>query len=196
MARNLKCQRCGIADTPKSEMEFEVVGIKKPVNKYYHKDCFVEHLKDKEFRKKEAEELDKLVEVIKEIYGVKSIPNNAYPFLQDLRNGTKFFGKNDYKYKEGYPYDLIAETFDYCSETIEESLRRISFNGFMNSLRYGLAIVCDKMKVVEQRRERQERQEEVIQAQIDNLSGDEYEFETNYKKPKQQHTDITDFLDD
>lgn len=190
-----KCQRCGIKDTERDEMEFEFVGLKKPQKKYYHKDCFEEHLKDKEFRRLEAIELDKLIQVIKEIYGAKLIPNNIYPYLQDLRNGTEFFGKFDYKYKEGYPYDLIAETFDYCSETIEQSLRRISFSGFTNAFKYGLAIVCDKMRIVEERRERNKRQKLIINEHLKNLKEDDTEFETNYKK-KKKNADISDFLDD
>ena len=42
MARTVKCQRCGISDTVKDDLEFELVGEKKPQKKYYHK---VIHLK-------------------------------------------------------------------------------------------------------------------------------------------------------
>ena len=82
MGRMLKCQRCGVADTEKDELEFDLVGEKKPVKKYYHKSCYQEHLKDKEFKAKESKELDELIEVIKDIYGVKVVPNTIYPFLQ------------------------------------------------------------------------------------------------------------------
>lgn len=193
--RTIKCQRCGISDTAKEELEFEIVGEKRPMKKYYHKHCYVEHLKDKEFKKLEREELDKLVEVIKGIYGAKSIPDSCYPYLQDLRNGNKFFGKYDYKYKEGYSYDLIAETFDYCSDTIEYWNAKKSFNGFSNALRYGLAIVCDKLMVVEQRRKQRDKQKLLIDKHIENINGEEQAYETSYKKPT-KNTDITDFLDD
>lgn len=194
--RTIKCQRCGVSDTPKDNMEFELVGAKQ-TKKYYHKDCFVEHLKDKEFKKKESEELDKLVEVIKKIYGAKVIPNNAYPYLQDLRNGTKFFGKNDYKYKQGYTYDLIAETFEYCSDTIEYWNAKKTFNGFTNALRYGLAIVCDKLSIVEERRKQREKQRLAIEKHLENVNENDQIFEESFKKKKpSKHTDISDFLDD
>lgn len=196
MARKLKCQRCGVADTEKDDLEFELVGEKRPVKKYYHKTCFEEHLKDKEFKAKEREELDKLIEVIKNIYGVKLVPDSVYPYLQDLRNGNKFFGKFDYKYKQGYTYDLIAETFEYCSDTIEYWNGRKSFNGFSGALKYGLAIVCDKLSVVEQRRQRKEEQRRLIEKHIENVDVESHEFETGYKKPSKNKNDITRFLED
>lgn len=192
----VKCQVCNVKDTEREEMEVEVVGTKTPQKKYFHKDCYQEHLENKAFKEKERIELDGLVEKIKEIYGVKVIPNNAYPYLQDLRNGTKFFGKNDYKYKEGYSYDLIAETFDYCSETIEYYNRKLKFNGFNNALRYGLAIVCDKLSIVEARRVDRARQEIQIEKHIEDMKNNENSFDTNYKKPTKHNNDITEFLDD
>ena len=196
MGRMLKCQRCGVADTEKDELEFDLVGEKKPVKKYYHKSCFQEHLKDKEFKAKESKELDELIEAIKDIYGVKVVPNTIYPFLQDLRNGTKFFGKHDYKYKEGYSYTLIKETFVYCEETIQFWNARKSFNGLSGALRYGLTIVCDKLSVVEQRMKRKEEQRMFIEKKLENIDETSHEFESGYKKPKKNKNDITDFLDD
>lgn len=190
-----KCQWCGVSDTHKDEMEVEMSQGKKPVAKRYHKHCYQEYLKDKEFKEQERIELDKLVEVIKKLYGVKVVPHSAYPFLQDLRNGTKFFGRNDYKYKQGYSYDLIAETFEYCSDTIEYWNAKKSFNGFTNALRYGLAIVCDKLSVVENRRKDRERQESLVEKHLENTKPEEEEFTSSYKKKQKSNTDITDFLD-
>ena len=194
MARTVKCQRCKVSDTVKTEMAVEYVGAKKTA-KYYHQHCYEEHLKEKEFKEQERVELDKLVDVIKKIYSVKTIPNNAYPYLQDLRNGTKFFGKHESKYKEGYTYDLIAETFDYCSETIEYWNARKNFNGFTSALRYGLAIVCDKLIIVENRRKQNEKQRQAMERHIENINEDDHIFEPNFKKKPSKHTDIMDFLD-
>jgi hypothetical protein len=188
----VKCQKCGLKDTHREDMDFDLIGKTK---KYYHKGCYQAHLKEKEFKELERIELDKLVEVIKEIYGVKTIPNNAYPYLQDLRNGNKFFGKYDYKYKQGYTYELIAETFNFCSDTIEYWNARKSFSGFTNALRYGLAIVCDKLSVVEERRKQQEKQKLLIEKHLENVDVEEQVFDSNYKKPSKR-TDISDFLDD
>jgi hypothetical protein len=189
-----KCKRCGVSDTHKDDMEVEYVGEKKTPQRY-HRHCYQEHLEEKVFKEQERKELDVLVEKIKEIYGVKTIPNSCYPYLQDLRNGTKFFGKYDYKYKEGYTYDLIAETFDYCSDTIEYWNGRKNFNGFTSALRYGLAIVCDKLSVVEQRRKDKERQDMLIDLHVASTGEESEEFVSSFKKKKKANTDITDFLD-
>lgn len=194
--KTLKCQMCGKSDATKDEMEFELVGIKKPTKKYYHKNCYEKHLEHKKFKEAERLELDKLVEVIKGIYGVYQLPNQAYPYLQDLRNGNKFFGKYDYKYKKGYSYDLIAETFEFCSDTIEYWNTKKNFGGFTNALRYGLAIVCDKLSVVENRRKEREKQIRMIDKHIEKVDADENEFVSSYKKKEKVKTDITDFLDD
>ena len=194
--RTIKCQRCKVSDTVKAEMAVEYVGAKN-TPKYYHKSCFEEHLKEKEFKEKERKELDKLVNVIKNIYGVKKLPNPVYPLLQDLRNGTEFFGKFDYKYKEGYTYDLIAETYEYCTDTIEYWNTRKNFGGFTHAFRYGLAIVCDKLSIVEQRRKDREKQRLMIEKQIENMKGDDQIFESNFKKKTpSKNVDIMDFLDD
>lgn len=191
-----KCQYCGVDDTNVDDMEYELVGKKRPQKKYYHKHCWAKHLQEKEFKEKEREELDNLVEVIKKIYGLKKFPNNIYPFLQDLRNGTEFFGKYDYKYKQGYTYDLIAEAFEYCSDTIEDVNRRKSFSGASNAIRYGLSIVCNKLSIVEERRKQREKQREQAERHIENVNEDELIFETNYRKPSKKHkNDITEFLD-
>ncbi|MCR4362086.1 hypothetical protein NUG13_12175 [Bacillus subtilis] len=194
MARLIKCQYCGVKDTVKEEMETEYVG-KNKTPKRYHKHCYEEHLKEKEFKEKERRELDNLVEVIKNIYGFKKFPSTIYPYLQDLRNGTEFFGKKKQKYKEGYTYDVIAEGFDYCSETIEYWNARKTFNSDTARVRYGLAIVCDKLSIVEERRKQREEQQRQIERHVENVIEEDLIFESNYKKPS-KHTDITDFLDD
>lgn len=200
-----KCQYCKLDDTNKDEMTLVVVDSgKKPINKFYHNECYEKFLKEKEFKDKEREELDNLAQVVMKIYGVKILPKNVYPYLQDLRNGTRFFGRDKKKYKEGYSYDLIAETFEHCSETIEFWNGRKSFDSLSSAIRYGLAIVCDKLHFVEQRRNRREEQRKraeihannAVENIISNDANDEAEKANGYKKPKKNVKDFTDFLDD
>lgn len=192
-----KCMRCKIEDTNVEDMEFEIVGEKRPLKKFYHKHCFVEHQQEKQFKAEEAEKLDKLVETLKKIYGVKTVPPQAYPFLQKLRNGEPVYGKQDCskRYKEGYDYLLIEETFDYCSETIEYYNGTKGFNGFMQAFKYALSIIIDKIYFVEQRVKDRKRAEIMAQKQMEqmDLEGD-FEVKTNYKKPTHKN-DISDFLD-
>lgn len=191
-----KCMRCKIDDTLMEEMEFEVVGEKRPLKKFYHKACYKEHLAEKQFKQEEAEKLDKLVHTIQEIYGVSSLPNQAYPFLQKLRNGEPVYGKQQVtkRYKEGYDYLLIEETFDYCSSTIEYYNSVKNFDGFMSAFRYALSIIIDKIYLVEKRAQERLKQEIAVERQMKQLEAEEESYASNYKKPTQAN-DITDFLD-
>lgn len=195
--RLVKCQLCGKTDTPKEEMEYDLVGIKKKVKKYYHKECFQQYLKEKEFREQERKELDELVEVIKDIYGIKAVPNSAYPFLQDLRNGTKFFGKRDYKYKQGYKYSLIKDTFIYCADTIEYWNATKQFDGFMNAFKYGLAIVCDKLFIVEKKNKEKEMKKTILEKKQETYTKNNEDLSINKEvqiNDKKDDMDISDLL--
>lgn len=189
--RTRKCDFCGVSDTPKEQLV--KVKVTEKSEKCFHEGaCYDNYLKDKEFKESEAKELDGLVETIKSIYGAKTIPNTVYPYLQDLRNGTRFFGKKDYKYKEGYTYDLIRETFEYCSETIEYWNARKDFNGLTNALRYGLVIVCDKLGVVEERRKRREKNAIAMDKHIQESVADDSQFNNAFKKKKDSIGDLFD----
>lgn len=185
-----KCQYCNLKDTVAEEMKFEVVGVKRPLKKYYHHKCHELFLADKAFKEKERLELDGLVEVIHKLYGVSNLPPYIYAKIQDLRNGNRFFGKYDYKYKAGYSYDLIRQTFEYCSDTIERANATKNFNGSLNTaLSYGLAIVCDKLSYVENRetvvKKKNQRVEAIADKAVERMGEeDEIDYEKKFKEAK------------
>lgn len=162
-----------------------------------HKDCYPKYLKEKEFKEKEAKELDHLVEVIIEIHG--GIHQRFYPFLQDLRNGTVLLGRNKRKkYKEGYPYPLIADTYLYCRESIEYWKKNKEFDSLLSELKYGFMIVNDKITVVKKKNEKKEflkakREAEQKNDTENNLINNQNEDVAIFKKQKRQD-DISDFL--
>lgn len=190
-----KCQYCKEIGNIE-DMQYESVGVKKVVKKFYHNNCYNEYLEDKRFKEEEAKELDDLVETIKSIYGIKELPRTAYTLLQNLRNGEAVFGKKQSigkRYKEGYSYNLIKETYEHCSDTIEYWNGVKGFDGILGAFKYGLTIVIDKIYFVEQRLIEREKKKEMLDKHIDNMSNEEQEFETSYKKKRK--SDITDFLD-
>lgn len=190
------CQWCKVDDTLLEDMECEKVG---KVNKFYHKHCHQEFLKDKEFKESEKIEKDELVEVLKKIYGVKEVPRQVYPLLESLRNGLPVFGARQNigkRYKLGYKYSLIRETFEYCSDTIEYWNKTKDFNGFMGAFKYALSIVIDKIYIVEQRVKQREDKKVLMSKHLESLDTSNQEFKSNYKKKESKGADITDFLDD
>ncbi|SDX93859.1 hypothetical protein [Thermoactinomyces sp. DSM 45892] len=192
MARILKCNWCKVSDTTKDEMEFETQYKQK---KYYHKDCFKKHLEDREFKDKERNELDQLVDVIKEIYDVKIIPTVAFPLLQKIRNGEEIYGKRIKKTKEGYDFSLISEAYSHCSETIRYWNRKKEFSGFMQAFRYGLVIMSDKLPIIEKQRREQEMREEISKRRV--YTKDQHHEDREYTfvgAKKSDEMDISDFL--
>lgn len=177
-------------------MEFELVG-KNQTRKYYHKHCYGDFLKDKAFKEKEAKEKDELVETIKRIYGVKEVPSSTYPLIEGLRNGNKVFGnkqKIGKRYKQGYSYNLIMKTFEYCEDTIQYWNGVKDFDSFSNAFKYGLTIVIDKIYFVEQREKEREARDIVAKKHSEKSVIDSDVFESNYKKRKDDN-DISSFLD-
>jgi hypothetical protein len=197
MAQTRKCQYCkdkGLLE----DMKIEIVGQAKPVRKFYHENCHNEFLKEKAFKEKEQSELDELTETIKSIYGVKDLPRQAFSLLQKLRNGDPVFGakqKTGKRYKQGYEYTLIKETFEHCSETIHYWNSVKGFEGFMGAFKYALTIIIDKIYFVEQRVKERESKKAMIDKHVAEVEYDEHIFEHSYKK-KSSDTDITNFLDD
>lgn len=192
-----KCQWCKEHGNME-EMVIELTNSAKPVKKFYHKDCHEEFLKDKAFKEQEQKEKDELNDVIKKIYGVKEVPNSAWVLLEKLRGGNPVFGKQNIgkRYKEGYKYSLIKETFEYCSDTIEYWNGVKSFNGFMSAFRYALSIVIDKIYFVEQRAKQREKSAIAMKKHIEEIEQSSQEFEASYKKKDKAKKDISDFLDE
>lgn len=198
-----KCFWCNVTDTNMQDMEFVMVGETKPRKLHYHKgECWEAYQEHQAFIDKELEELDELRLYIEDLYGVskgEGLPKTAYSLLQKVRNGEpalrnqKNMGK---RYKEGYTYPVIRETYDYCSETIEYWNRRKKFDSFMSGFIYGLTIVIDKLYFIDQRVTERKRLESLADKHLKEMEAQgDVEFKSNYKKPSKSNTDISDFLD-
>lgn len=185
----VKCRWCG----EKAERESMIFEEKNNKKLYFHNECYPDYLKDKEFKEQERKEKDALVETIKRIYGVQDLPRQVYPFLEDLRNGNPVFkGQQPGKrYKQGYKYSIIKETFEYCEDQIRYALQNKDFDGFMNAFKYGLAIVVDKIYKVDKMIESRNRQKA-----IESTSTFVPEFEMAYNRKAKNENDISEFLDD
>ncbi|MFQ3543515.1 hypothetical protein Q7A53_05465 [Halobacillus rhizosphaerae] len=188
---------CGLDDTLVEDMEFELVGKKRPLKKYYHKLCYQERLKQKEFQAVEEKQLDDLRICIQKIYGVDPLPEQAYPFLQKIRNGEPALSgqKTGKRYKEGYPYPVIQETFEFCADTIRYWNGEKGFESFTSAFKYALRIILDKLYVVDQRIKDREEQEMRIKKQPKIVQVEE-DYESSYKKQRKDKVELSDFLDD
>lgn len=201
MARKLICRWCG-GKSPRHEMKRVVTGNKRKVNKYYHKkDCYEEFLAEEEFKKEEQEKRDSLYSKVMEIYDVKALPNQFYMQIEGLRHGNRVFRKQNMgkRYREGYDYDLIEDTYDESRDAIEWSLQNKAFVDLGNALNYGLSIVINNIYGVEKKKERIQSREhmEKVSENVKNENKDDYsfdEFDSTYK-PKEKDDDFFDIFD-
>lgn len=201
MARKLICRWCG-EKSPRPEMKKVTTGNKTKVNKYYHKEnCYEEFLAEEEFKKQEQEKRDSLYNTVMDIYGFKALPNSFYVQIEGLRHGNRVFKTQNMgkRYREGYDYDLIEETYLESKDAIEWSMRNKAFTNSANALNYGLSIIINNIYGVEKNRERRESREHMEQiAENVKLDVNEEipydEFETSYK-PKDKEEDFFDIFD-
>ncbi len=151
--RQVKCQWCS-EKSSKKEMTYIETGIKKIVKKYFHPSCLEKYNQDKQYKQQESKALDGLIDTIKEIHELKTIPSQIYPYLNELRNGNSFFGKSgkaNKKYKKGYTYTEIEATWKYCQKEISWAKANKEFISTMNELKYALAIVKNKIDIMVKR---------------------------------------------
>lgn len=199
LARKLKCQWCG-----EKSIRDEMKQVKKgKVNQYYHAlNCYDEYIAEEEFKKKEAIERDSLYNKVMKIYGVKALPTTYFMRIEALRHGNRVFTKQamSKRYRQGYEYSLIEETYDYSEDSIIWSLNNKAFDNMANALNYGLTIIVNNIYAVEKRkqaktsREHFEKISENVKEDSENIP-DEIGFESSYKKKDTDNNDFFDMLD-
>ena len=140
--RDVKCVFCN-----KYDDRDIMTNLKK---RYIHYECLEKHKKEMEFTEQEKKELDRLVEYIKEVHNIKTLPSSFFPFLQDIRNGNTRRGKiiGEKRYKEGYTFNVIRYTYRRYKGNIAWAIKNKSFNGTLSMLKYTLAIINDKISIV------------------------------------------------
>lgn len=201
MGRKLICQWCGEKST-KDKMVQVKVGVKTKVNKYYHeKDCYNAFLEEEEFKKIEAVKRDSLYETIMKIYDVKVLPNSFYMQIEGLRHGNRVFKRQNMgkRYREGYDYELIEDSYLYSQDSIEWSLENKAFTNLANALNYGLSIIINNIYNVEMKRD-SKRDKEHMEKVVENVKSENETpvdfYESSYKRNKKDENDISFLLDD
>lgn len=200
MGRKLICQWCG-DKSPKSEMQQVKVGITTKVNKYYHKnECYEAFLKEEEFLAEEAIKKDNLYNTVMNIYDIKVLPKSFYMQIEGLRHGNRVFKRQNMgkRYREGYDYDLIEESYEYSKDSIEWSLENKAFTNLANALNYGLSIIINNIYVVELRRDSRQSKDH-LQEVSENLRQSDPaimdDFESSYRKKEKDEDDISFLFD-
>jgi hypothetical protein len=197
MRRQIKCKlaSCG----QKGDADEMIVRIThsetREYKKHYHPDCYEKQLE----MDKENADRDKLNDIIKSVHKIpeaQPIPQQFWLKIQELRHGMVIFGKKKKRYKQGFDFDLISETYEHCRESIEYWKKNKEFASLLNELQYGFAIINDKINIVKKKRDKKEHQNKVKEAKKDNIEQNiiSEEIEVKFKKDKSKK-DISKFLD-
>ena len=178
------------------------IGVTTKVNKYYHEeDCYDAFIEEEKFKEKEAREKDSLVQTVMDIYDVKALPNTFYMQMEGLRHGNRLFSRQKlgWRYREGYEYNLIEESYLYSKDSIDWSLEKKAFVNLSNALNYGLTIVINNMYNVELIRDTK-RNKEHMEKVADNVREEDdlpaNFYESSYQKAETDDHDISFLLDD
>lgn len=148
MLANVTCFWCKVKED-KTSM------IQETNKKYYHKKgCHQAYIKDKTFKAKERQEKDDLTDTIVRIMGYsgrQSMPSSFFSsYLEPYRNDDVMYGKLEKKYKKGFSYKTIEDTFLYCEANIRKYVglkrEKNSFKDILGELRYAWKIVRENVE--------------------------------------------------
>lgn len=169
-------------------------GKPKKLRSYFHEECIDKHLDFEEKKIVEQEQLDSLIRKIIDIHNIRKedVPRQFYIDIQDIRNGHRFGNRKNVRSKGGTPYYVIEMAYDQARYSIEYAKLQKSFDSCYGELKYGLAIMRDKMPLVRQRELERIRAKKAAKKQLKEKVFDN--IESNYKNKKYEN-DISDFLD-
>lgn len=206
MAREVKCQQCETKEYYNEEtMTFIVheTASGRKTRKYFHNECLIKYNEKQDFLDKEQEGLDRLVKVVGGIHdvpknkeGIYQIPRQWFPMIQDLRNGTNRYTRGfKKKYKKGVGWDVLIEAYKLSKDGIQWSKMTKQFKDTMIEMKYGLAIVVNKIPDALKKKERDNHMEKLNkireQELLDNMK---HEREVKYQGKKASY-DISELFD-
>ncbi|MGZ9868231.1 hypothetical protein ACU3L3_07390 [Priestia endophytica] len=112
-------------------------GTEKMLRKYFHSSCYEEYLRDKAFKEKEMQELEKLYDYILKLHNIEALDGRMMEKVQDLRNGSiKYQGKKIKRYKNGVTYTGMLLTYQHLESTIQRILDSMHFEEKWNEFSY------------------------------------------------------------
>lgn len=160
---------------------------------YLHDKCVDAYFEDKAFKEREQKQLDSLRDTILQVHGLRpeDLNRQFYQLLQDIRNGN-MIGRKRTNYKGGTEYRIIEKAYLIAESDINWVKLKKSFDSTLGELKYGLAIVRDKLKIARERDRAEKQSKKVAKA---GLQKEIVPETNNFKKREKEELDITDFLD-
>lgn len=146
--RKIKCKYCGemIVNIEDLFSIFETNSIGKEQKISLHQHCCNQYTELMEYKKYEVKWFNEIYEHIKELLlytSEQKLPKSLIIRIQDLRNGTiieRGIGRVN-KSKEGYPYQIILDTFLDNGDAIRWSFANKTFETENQKINYMMAII-------------------------------------------------------
>lgn len=133
----------------KPTKRFKKDGTVMMARSYYHKTCDQLRIKDEEFKKQEAEELDMLYQYILKLHNLELLDGRMFEKIQDLRNGTiKVNNRKIRRSKEGVTYKQMLDTYQHVSKNIDYAIRTKQFKTKWNEFSYVFSIMVNSLNEV------------------------------------------------
>lgn len=177
------------------------------MRKYFHHKCLIKHKEKQKFIDEEKKRLDDLVKFVGSIHnipknesGVPLLPRQWYHWIQDLRNGTNRYTKGfkiQKQYKKGVGYDVLEEAYKLSRDGIQWAKMSKKFKDTLGEIRYGLAIVCNKIPDAVRSIERKDHEEKIAKIREEQLIKEMKESDNREVKLNKDRAsyDISDFID-
>lgn len=144
--------------------------------------------------KKEQEDFDKLYEYVRaNIFGYdenQSLPRSQVLRLKGMQH-NKFMANNSIEDTANYSFELILNTFKYCSLDIQRALRTINFKDEGHKFNYIMKIVEDNLNEVYIRTKNAEKAEEKTKSvDMSMITHEGAEYQSNRKKVSDRLKDL------
>jgi len=190
---------------PKETMEVEEKGTgkynqngsEKKLRKYFHSECYKNHLKDKEFKEKEIKELDELYQYLITLHKIDALDGRMMERIQDFRNGTiKVKNQKIKKYKNGVTYSKMLQTYQFIEDKLKKVHEYKHLEPGWQEFTYFFGTMVNSLNEVQHVMKKQAKEtaikETVVKKNI--ASQTESDYSTPVNKKKKDELDISNFL--
>lgn len=174
----------------KTTGKFNKNGTEKKIRKYFHKKCYDLYLQDKEKKRIEASKFDELYQYLLKLHSLDVLNGRMIEKIQDLRNGSvKVKNHKIVRYKQGIPYELMYQTYQYINNRIDYVLTHNQFQTKWNEFSYVFGMVINNLNEVKSLNKRKQQQEIIEKDAVEPV-----EINIHKTVKKKDEMDISDFL--
>lgn len=173
-----------------------MVQYEKLPNRYLHPECKEMEIEKFKINQIEQEKKDIFWQTLAEIVNLKfvDIPPRIYTLAQNLRSGNPVFNKKktDKRYRDGFEWDVMTRTVIDSKQKIRTAIETKDFQSIDSALYYVMKIVVNRIPLVHQKMERENKALEVQKAREASITQEDikniirYQYDEKDEKPRKK----------